>query len=119
MLCLYDGRRELNQLTERLFGGFDYVMAPSHERTNWALGLGLPMFVVDPPLGSFSPLNRQFLLTCSVAKIISDQGQASGFGETLARLRRSGELRAMAEAGWRRFDTQGFRHIAEMLQELP
>lgn len=115
VLCLYGGRRELNQLTERLFRSVDYFVAPSHERTNWALGLGLPMFVVDPPLGSFSPLNREFLLANRVARAVDNQRAAASFGQTLGKLHEAGELRAMAEAGWGRFETRGFFNIAEML----
>jgi hypothetical protein len=114
-MCLYDDRRELNEFTERLFGSFDYFVAPSHERTHWALGLGLPIFVVDPPLGSFSPLNREFLLASRVAAVIADLRKASGFGETLGKLHKTGALQRMAESGWGRFDMRGFYNIAEML----
>jgi hypothetical protein len=114
-LCLYDGRQELNQLTERAFADFDYFVAPAHERTHWALGLGLPMFVVGPSLGSFSPLNRELLLAARVAATIDTEHAAASFGETLGKLCQAGELRAMAEAGWGRFDTRGFHNIAEML----
>lgn len=117
-LCLYDGRQELNELTEEHFAKFDYLVAPSHERTNWALGLGLPMFVVGPSLGSFSPLNREFLLANDVARVVDDRRAALDVDGTLETLRRSGELRAMAEAAWGRFDTRGFSNIAEMLQSL-
>jgi len=103
-------------MTERLFRSFDYFVAPSHERTNWALGLGLPMFVVDPPLGSFAPLNREFLLAHSVARVIANAREASDLGESLDKLHKSGELQQMAAAGWGRYDAQGFSRIAEMLQ---
>jgi hypothetical protein len=107
VICLYNDRRELN----------DFV-APAHERTNWAVGLGLPMFVLDPPLGSFAPLNREFLLAQSVAQVIGDVREASRFGETLGQLRGTGALRGMAEAGWGRFETRGFFNIAEFLGSL-
>jgi hypothetical protein len=117
-LCLYDGRRELNELTARSFGDFDYFVAPAHERTHWALGLGLPVFVLGPSVGSFAPLNRELLLAARVAGTIDDLDAAASFGELLCMRRRTGELRAMAEAGWGRFDAQGFHNIAEMLQSL-
>ncbi|KPK80252.1 MAG: hypothetical protein AMS25_09620 [Gemmatimonas sp. SM23_52] len=116
LICLHDDRAQLNQMTERLFRSFDYFVAPSHERTNWALGLGLPMFVVDPPLGSFAPLNREFLLAHSVARVIANAREASDLGESLDKLHKSGELQQMAAAGWGRYDAQGFSRIAEMLQ---
>ncbi|MGD2215710.1 MAG: hypothetical protein PVJ64_03095 [Gemmatimonadales bacterium] len=117
-LCLYDGRQELNQLTQASFADFDYFVAPAHERTHWTLGLGLPMFVVGPSLGSFSPLNRELLLTARVAKTMDDEHAAAWLGKALGRLQQTGELRAMAEAGWGRFDRRGFDNIAEMLGSL-
>jgi len=118
LLCLYDERRDLDEFTAKLFAEFDYFVSPSHERTNWALGLGLPMFIVDPALGSFSPLNRQALLDYSVAKVIVDSDEAARFGVSLATCQRTGELRKMAEVCWGRFDTRGFFNIAEMLQSV-
>jgi hypothetical protein len=118
LLCLYDDRRQLDKFTARLFERFDYFVAPSHERTNWALGLGLPMVIVEPLLGSFSPLNREFLLEASVASTLGDRRGASRFGETVRELQATGELTKMAEAGWGRFETRGFSNIAEFLQSL-
>jgi hypothetical protein len=117
-LCSYAGRQGLNELTQTSFKDFDYFVAPSHERTHWALGLGLPTFVVGPSIGSFSPLNHEILLAHGVARVVHDRGAAASLGVVLETLRRSGELRAMAEAGWGRFDTCGFSNIAEMLQSL-
>ncbi len=118
LVCQYDDRRQLNEFTARLFGRFDYFVAPSHERTNWALGLGLPMFIVDPPLGSYSPLNREFLLAASVARTVGDRRTATRFGETVSELHATGGLGRMAEAGWGRFETGGFSNIVEFLQSL-
>jgi hypothetical protein len=118
LLCIYDDRRLLDGFTAELFERFDYFVAPSHERTNWALGLGLPMFIVDPPLGSFSPLNREFLLAASVARTLECPAEASGLGVKVSELRRTGGLAEMAEAGWRRFDVRGFFNIAELLASL-
>lgn len=118
LLCLYENRRELDAFTAELFERFDYFVAPSHERTNWALGLGLPMFIVDPPLGSYSPLNREFLLAASVARALEDRRDASRFGSMVGELRAAGELTRMAEAGWGRFEIRGFCNIAEFLQTL-
>ncbi len=112
LLCRYRGRKELNEFTEALFADFDYFVAPSHERTNWALGLGLPMFVVDPPLGSFAPLNRQVLLDAGVAKRLRAHSDATDFGEAVNNIRGSGELHRMAEAGWQDLNIRGFENIA-------
>jgi len=118
VLYLYQDRAELNRLTTARFEEFDYFVAPSHERTGWALGLGLPMFVVDPAIGSFAPLNRAFLLECGVADVLGSGVAAAQFGENARRLRASGRLRSMSEAGWQRFDTRGFSNIAQLLLSL-
>ena len=118
LLCIYENRRQLNDLTARFFPLFDYFVAPSHERTNWALGLGLPMFVVDPPLGSYAPLNRQILVKNGVARIICYKKDALHFGEDVGQLQKTGELQRMAEASWQRYDIDGFAKIAEMLAGL-
>ncbi len=118
LLCLYEDRRQLNEFTAGLFDRFDYLVAPSHERTNWALGLGLPMFIVEPALGSFAPLNREFLLSALVAIPLISRTAASFFGKMVRGLHAAGELKGMAEAGWGRFETRGFSNIAEFLQSL-
>ncbi|MGD8866593.1 MAG: hypothetical protein PVI01_03170 [Gemmatimonadales bacterium] len=118
LLCLYENRRGLDAFTARLFERFDYFVAPSHERTNWALGLGLPMFIVDPPLGSYAPLNRELLLAASVARALEERRVASRFGSRVGELHAAGELTRMAEAGWGRFEIRGFCNIAEFLQTL-
>jgi hypothetical protein len=115
ILCLYESRPELDAMTKDLFPRFDFFVSPAHERTHWALGLGLPMFVVDPPIGTFAPLNRALLLDRGVAIPLAEGQAAAGFGDQLAELRRSGELERTAGVGWGRFDRHGFRHIAEYL----
>jgi hypothetical protein len=116
LLCSFKSRKDLNAKTAGLLHEFDYFVAPPHERTNWALGLGLPMYVVDPPIGSFAPLNREILLGAGVAMPICNSGNAREFADTLEVHRRSGRLRDMAAAGWQRFDINGFANIAAMLE---
>jgi hypothetical protein len=116
VLCLYTEREGLNALTAAQFTQFDYFVAPPHERTGWALGLGLPMFVLDPPLGSFAPLNREVLIDAGVAKPLGNRAETREFADTLEAHRKSGELRQMCEAGWRRYDIRGFANIAAMLE---
>lgn len=108
-------RREENNLTECLFRHFDYFVSPSHERVNWAVGLGLPMFVLTPPIGPFAPLNLELVKSTGVAKILPDEISPDYFGPTLERLCRSGELSAMAERGWRKYPIDGFQRIADYL----
>jgi hypothetical protein len=111
----FNSRREESIFTARLFPWFDYFAAPSHERTNWALGLGLPMFIVGSEIGSFAPLNRDLLLAAGVAQRIETLPMARSFGERLRALRDDGSLMRMAQAGWQRRPIDGFEQIAERL----
>lgn len=115
-LCLYADRHELNALTSALFAHFDFFMAPSYERTCWALGLGLPMFLAEPAIGSFAPLNRQRLLTEGVAQSIG-LDEAAQFGASIHGMAADGKLVRMAKAGRRRDECGGFRKISEWLSQ--
>jgi hypothetical protein len=111
-LVITSNRREEYALTARLFPSFDYFVAPAHERTNWAAGLGLPMFIVGPDIGPFAPLNRELALSLGVAESLSDETE---FGEALNRSRGEGRLQEMADAGWRKRAINGFEVIADWL----
>jgi hypothetical protein len=74
------------------------------------------MFFVYPPTGSFAPLNGKALLDAAVAKPIRTRAEALNFAKMLESHRKSGRLREMAVAGWRRFDICGFANIAAMLE---
>lgn len=114
-LIAYRTRADLVAVTEACVPGVDYVAAPAHERSHWALGLGLPMFIADPPIGSFAPLNRSRLLEEGVAQpLATDEG--GGFGARLERLRETGALGLMAAAGWGRHRIDGFAQAAEMVR---
>lgn len=53
--ALFETRAELEAVTAACFASLDYVVAPTHERSHWALGLGLPLFALEPAIGSFAP----------------------------------------------------------------
>jgi len=110
-------RRELNALTARLFPQFDFFVAPAHERSNWALGLGLPIFVLEPDIGSFAPLNHALLERSGVSEKIATAKKAVRFGERLRRLHSDKRLESMSENGWQRYRIDGFETIARMLVE--
>jgi len=115
-LVEFGSRRELDLLTARFFPQFDFIMAPSHERTNWALGLGLPMFITAPAIGTFAPLNEALLLRTGVARVIADYNSALALGGLVTgRLRRTGALMAMAQTGWGKLPIGGFGEIADYL----
>lgn len=114
ILKLYSTREELDRLTAESFAQFDYLVSPSHERTNWAFGLGLPMFILEPAIGPFSPLNRQALLNAKVA-ISMDYRTAEEFLWALEHYRTNGDLANLALAGWKKYPISGFRAIADFL----
>ncbi len=110
-------RREENRFTARLFPSFDYLVAPPHERSNWALGLGLPMFCVEPCFGPFAALNRDYLVEHGVAQLLANLEQAQGFGTLLHESRQDGRLAKQAISGWGRYKIDGFTRIARFLAE--
>ena len=75
----------------------DAFVAAAHERTGWAVGLGLPMFILGPDIGPFAPLNREFALGRAAAEPLADP---AALGSRLTRLRRDGRLAALARAGF-------------------
>lgn len=115
ILIVYNSRREETIFTSKLFPAFDYFVAPSHERTNWALGLGLPMIVVEPAIGPFAPLNRKVLRENRVAELLTDYDQTYSFGININRLRKKGCLTQMAKAGWHKFNIDGYNKISDFL----
>ncbi len=96
---------EENQLTSRLFRLLDYFVAPSHERTSWAVGLGIPMFILHPVIGPFSPLNRQFLLDNKVADDLDTAVKADKFAGILEQLFGNGTMPEMATNGFGKYRT--------------
>jgi len=116
-LVTFASRREETSLTSRLFPMFDYVVAPPHERSNWALGLGLPIFLLTPTVGPYAPLNLQILVERGVADVIESDAEARELGEIVKQLRQGGRMTGMAKAGWGRFAINGFDCIAEFLND--
>lgn len=110
----YQNRQEEDSLTTQLFDRFDYYIGPSHERTNWGVGLGLPMFITTPLIGPFAPLNLQLAVNHGVAKAIAHDS-AKAFGHILLELRNSGQLLRMCESGFGRYSIEGFSRCANYL----
>jgi len=113
----YNSRRELDALTAKLFPLLDYCIAPPHERSNWAVGLGLPMLVLMPTIGPFAPLNLDLLQASGVVRILDDETILSGPARLLRQLREDGLLLRMAQAGWGKYPINGFSRIADFLWE--
>ena len=93
----------------------DFFVGPSHERTGWALGLGLPMFVLTPCFGPFAPLNLLLLERSGTGVAINSLREASALGGTVIKLRESGQLTRMSERGWGKYRIDGFEQIARFL----
>jgi hypothetical protein len=109
-------RQTENNFIKHLYRYLDYIVAPSHERTNWAVGLGLPMFILHPIIGTFSPLNRQFLLEQGAAIDLDSEDKAKKFGQILNETLRDGSLLKMARNGYGNFELNGFETIAGFLK---
>ncbi len=90
----------------------DVFVAASHERTNWAVGLGLPLFALRPLIGPFARRNYDFALAHKVALPLN-QDAAGDFGRTVRRLRDDGTMARMAQNGFGKYPIDGFRVAAE------
>ena len=115
LIVIYKSRREEYSFTARLFPLFDFLVIPSHERANWALGLGLPTFVVTPCVGPFAPLNRDLLLKAEVAELLESDHDAAMLGTRLRKLTGRKKLLAFAQNGWGNYKIDGFERIADYL----
>jgi hypothetical protein len=113
-IVTFSGREDLDRVTAERFEYFDAVVSPPHERSNWAIGLGVPFFLVGPDIGPFAPRNRSMLLRAGVASEIEDEGKAARFPEHLDGLREEGLLLRMSEMGGG-MPVDGFRRAAAML----
>ncbi len=111
----YDNRYEENTMTAKLFPEFDYFVAPAHERSNWAVGLGLPMFIVGPCYGPFAPLNCDLLLQKGVAFLVQESHEVQSMGRWVDRMRNDERLLDMAQGGWGKVKIDGFARIAYFL----
>jgi len=100
-------RRHETERTADLFPSLDVFVAAAHERTNWAVGLGLPMFALLPHIGPFARENFDFATTQGVCLPIAKLSDADSFGTTLTELRDCGRLARMARNGWGRHAITG------------
>jgi hypothetical protein len=111
-------REEENRTTAALFPELDLCIAPAHERTNWAVGLGLPFFILCPHIGSYAPLNAAIASDRQVAVELSDDRAAAGAGGLVGDLRRTGRLATMAANGFGRTALDGFDISARLLVRM-
>lgn len=112
----FANRRDENRLTSHFFSDFDFIVSPSHERSNWAVGLGLPMFITDPPIGPFAPLNRKLLIDSHVAVAIENISDANAFAFRLKKMHIENSLKQMSENGWGKQPINGFQEIVSYIK---
>jgi len=110
----FGGRAELDRVTADRFPALDVVVSPPHERSNWAVALGIPFLLVGPDIGPFAPRNRSILLRAGVAAEIDSVDAARELAATLDGLRSSGRLLRMSERGVG-VPFRGFERAAELL----
>jgi hypothetical protein len=104
-------RQEDTQRAVELIPGLDVFVAASHERTNYAVGLGLPMFVLLPLIGTFASHNFEFAQRLGVVRSLDSSLKGREFGRTLFDMRQNDGLSRMAERGFRLHDISGV-HVA-------
>lgn len=109
-----DSHRAETERTCADFAGLDVMVAAAHERVNWAVGLGLPMFALLPHIGPFALENFQFASEQGACLPLDDP---AGFGPRLTELLLSGRLLAMSRAGWSRHPISGAAAVARALLE--
>lgn len=113
---IFGSRQEENRATADHFTEIDCLVAAAHERTNWAVGLGLPMFALLPHIGPFAQENFQFANAQEVCLPLIDP---VNFGREIRKLHRLGRLAEMSRAGWGRFPITGARIAADSLLNPP
>ncbi|MCK4385813.1 MAG: hypothetical protein KAW52_06070 [candidate division Zixibacteria bacterium] len=93
-------RQAETQRTVELLPKMDAFVAAAHERTNWAVGLGLPMFVLFPLIGTFASLNFEFAQRQKVVYPLDSSEKAKNLGKIISELRQNEQLAQMAKKGF-------------------
>jgi hypothetical protein len=93
-------RRAVTTAVAGIFPELDLMVCAAHERTNWAVGLGLPLFALLPNIGPFAAGNFAFATEQGTCLPLEGIAGAAGLADTIADLRRSGRLAEMARNGW-------------------
>jgi len=99
-LVIRKTRQADTQRAVELLPTIDVFVAASHERTNWAVGLGIPMFVLFPLIGTFASLNFEFAQRQKVAYPLDSSEKAKNLGKIISELRENGQLPQMAQNGF-------------------
>ncbi len=91
----------------RVLPDIDLIVTAAHERTNWAVGLGLPMFALLPHIGPFAAANFAFASEQGTCLPLQSMADAVDLSDKIAELRHTGKLAEMARNGWGRHAIAG------------
>jgi len=118
-LVIRKNRQAETKRTADFLPEINAFVAASHERTNWAVGLGIPFFVLFPSIGSFAPQNFDFANRQGVVYPLKSLKEASALGELINKLRGNGRLLRMAQNGFGAHRIDGARvTAAHILQNI-
>jgi hypothetical protein len=109
-------RQAETQRAVELLPEMDAFVAASHERTNWAVGLGLPMFVLFPLIGTFASLNYEFAQRQKTAYPLDSLEIAKNLGRIISELREDVQLSQMARKGFGVHNINGVWEAASHLE---
>ena len=98
-----------------IFPDLAVTVCAAHDRTNWAVGRGLPMFALLPNIGPFAADNYTFASGQGACLPLEGNPAAAGLGGTINELRRNGRLVEMARNGWGRHAITGAEAVARSL----
>lgn len=115
LLIARETREAETQRAVQLVPQMDAFVAASHERTNWAVGLGLPMFVLFPLIGTFASLNFEFAQRQKVAYPLDSLEKAKTLGKIISELLQNGQLTQMAQKGFGLHKIDGVQKAATHL----
>jgi hypothetical protein len=108
-------RQEDTQRAVELVPLLDVFAAASHERTNWSVGLGLPMFVLFPLIGTFASQNFEFAQRQKVVYPLDTKEKAKNLGEILSGFRQNSQLLEMARNGFGVHKIIGVENVVSVL----
>jgi len=112
-IIISNSRPAENQKMGEFMKEVDIIVAASHERTNWAVGLGLPIFVLFPLIGTYAKQNFDFAFDQGVALPIPKIEDASNLGDRLNKLCGRSILKEMMQNGFSTYSLDGARFIAD------
>lgn len=108
------GRREIETtISTKYIPQLDLLVAAPHERTNWAVGAGLPIAALTPTIGSFAPENLAFILERGCGFAVSTRDPADKLVSQIVRYTKSGKIIDMVRSGTTMKNIKGAKRIAD------